>query len=241
MTGGMKSRLIFRLTKIAVKGMLMMRVRVSVEGLRHVSACGPAILVANHRSMFDGPLLYSLTRTMVYSFIKEEYFSHPLVRWYLRGGGGIPIQSGALRLSMIKEAHEVLRKGNMLLLFPEGRIGVDATIETFRPAFVKLAMTQQVPIVPISIIGSEQAFPNAEWRWIPRRANIRIVVHQPVRCPSRTMGRDGIEDTVEAVRQIIVRTWSDHSCAGIATNMVAARMTMPRRSDQSKEVRDVMA
>lgn len=203
----LKSRLIFHITKMAMRCYGLMGMKVAIEGLHHVPSRGGAILVANHRSMIDGPLLYSLMGRMVYSFIKADYFWHALVRWYLRGGGGIPIKSGALHRSTIKEAHRLLQQGDMLMIFPEGQIHDGHGVLPFNSGFVKLAMINRVPVIPISIVGSEEALPNAQWRWIPRPAHIKIVVSESVDCSKLNKTTGQIDSTSDEVCRTILQSW----------------------------------
>ena len=203
----LKSYLIFWVTKAAMRLYCLMGMRVAVEGLQHIPRRGGAILVANHRSMVDGPLLYSLMDRMIYSFIKADYFDHPWMRWYLRGGGGIPVQSGALRLSTIKEAHRVLQRGDMLLVFPEGQINEDHGVLPFNPTFMKLAMIHEVPVVSVSIVGTDRALPDAQWRWIPRPACVKIVINEAVHYSRLGQPKWHIDALMEEVRLAIFHTW----------------------------------
>lgn len=208
----LKSLLIFRLTKMLTRLYCRMGMEMLVRGTHHVPQRGPAILVANHRSMADGPLLYSLMDRMAYSFIKTEYFRQPVLRWYMRGGGGIPVQSGAVRVSAVKEAHRVLKQGQLLLIFPEGRIHVGDGVGAFAPSFMKLAVAHGVPVIPISIAGTDRALPNGQWRWIPRPARIHVTVHDPVSFPGPALDECQNASAIEAVRQTIAQSWkrSEH-------------------------------
>ena len=202
-----KSYLIFWVTKVAMRLYCLMGMRVAVEGLQYIPRRWGAILVANHRSMIDGPLLYSLMDRMIYSFIKADYFDHPLMRWYLRGGGGIPVKSGGLRLSTVKEAHRVLQQGGMILIFPEGQINEDQGVLPFNPTFMKLAMTHQVPVISVSIVGTDRALPDAQWRWVPIPARVKIVVNEAVYYSRLGKPKWHIDAATEEVRLAILRTW----------------------------------
>jgi 1-acyl-sn-glycerol-3-phosphate acyltransferase len=217
--------LIFRVTKVAMKLYCLMGMRIAVEGLQHIPRRSGAILVANHRSMVDGPLLYSLMDRMIYSFIKADYFDHPWMRWYLRGGGGIPVKSGAFRLSTLKEAHRVLQRGDMLLIFPEGQINEGHGLLPFNPTFMKLAMTYEVPVVSVTIVGTDRALPDAQWRWIPRPARVKIVVNEAVYYSRLGKPKWHVDASAEEVRLAILRTWWTYERDRFPeTRMVSQRM-----------------
>ncbi len=220
-----KSYLIFWVTKVAMRLYCLMGMRVVVEGLQHIPRRGGAILVANHRSMVDGPLLYSLMDRMIYSLIKADYFDHPWMRWYLRGGGGIPVKSGSLRLSTVKEAHRILQRGDMLLVFPEGQINEEHGLLPFNHTFMKLAMTYEVPVVSVTIVGTDRALPDAQWRWIPRPALVKIVVNQAVYYSRLGKPKWHVDASAEEVRLAILDTWWTYERDRFPeTRMVSQRM-----------------
>ena len=206
----LKNSLIFAITNLAMGFYRRMGIKVSIEHADRIPNAGGAIIVANHRSMIDGPLIYSIMNRMIYSLIKEEYFKNRFMNWYLRGGGGIPISNGRSHQFSAREAYRHLRKGQMLLIFPEGRINYDHGVLPFNEGFVKLAMTSLVPIIPITIFGTEQALPQAQWRWIPKSTHVHITVGDPIHLSNYDDQRQ-IEAIAEQTRQIIFHTWLELS------------------------------
>jgi len=205
----MKGTVIFLVTKLAVRLYCWLFVKLRVHGLSNLPHDTSAIVVANHRSKFDGFLVYSLMERMIYSFIKNDYFKNPVVGWYLKGGGGIPVKKGELRVSAIREAKRALATGDILLVFPEGQVNDTETerVLPFEPTFMKLSVQHRVPVIPAVIIGTERAL--ADGKWFPRRSEIFVIFKEPVQFHCPTSRQDDLEYHVEHVRNLIADTLRD--------------------------------
>jgi 1-acyl-sn-glycerol-3-phosphate acyltransferase len=200
----MKALTIYWLTKIFVRLYCTLFVTLRVQGLENVPRSTGAIIVANHRSHLDGFLLYSLMNRMSYAFIKSDFFKKPLLRWYLSGGGGIPLRKGDVRLSAMRQAKRVLSDGHILLLFPEGRINEGIGLLPFENTFLRLALKHHVPVVPAVIVGTQNVLP--EGQWFPKPCQIVIVFKQPFCIESRPGTRTAIDSQVERLRHLIEET-----------------------------------
>ena len=205
----LKSQLIFRMTQFAMQWYRLMGITVSLHQFGHIPREGGAILVANHRSMIDGPLVYTVMQRMTYSLIREEYFQRGFMNWYLRGGGGIPVGSDRYDFASLRAAYRHLAKGELLLIFPEGRIYYGHGVSSFNAGFVKLAIACGVPVIPITIFGTESALPEANWKWKPIPACVDIVAGKPIRHADLLVQQETGRDAAEYVREVIADTWSD--------------------------------
>src|SRR5579884_936133 len=93
--------------------------RVRLNGIENVPTEGPFIIAANHLAWTDIPLIpYNLTRKVVY-MAKEEYFSSKIA-WLVRFLGAFPVKRGEADRQALRAAEEQLKKGNILVIFPEG-------------------------------------------------------------------------------------------------------------------------
>ena len=200
----MKGRLIFWLTKSAVRLYCSVFMKLRVHGLNNVPRRTGAIIVANHRSHLDGFLLYSLMSRMIYSFIKSDYFKNPLLGWYLKGGGGIPVKKGELRPSSIRQANRVLSEGNVLLVFPEGRINEGEGVLPFEKTFLRLCLKYGVPVVPVVIVGTENDLPDGQW--LPRLSEIVVIFKQPFFFEAGVDVPNLVDSHVEGIRKVIAET-----------------------------------
>jgi len=130
---------------------------------------GGLIVAANHVSFWDPPLIGSLIPRETYFLAKQELFDTPGLGALIRSLNAIPIRRGAADLRGLARAIEALRKGDTLLLFPEGSRMQDGELHPARPGVGLLAVNADVPIAPCFISGS-----NVPRRWWFRRERVRI-------------------------------------------------------------------
>ena len=202
-----KGMAIFWLTKVTVRVYCFFFLKLRVRGLEHIPRKTGAIIVANHRSMLDGFLLYSLMERIIRPFIKGDYFKNPMLSWYLTGGGGIPVDNGQFLPSAIREAGHTLRGGGLLMVFPEGGVNTKPGLLPFKSSFIRLSLKYTVPIIPVTLMGTGEALPDG--KFFPRPSAISVVLKEPLHfhCP---IGRkDLIESCVHKVRNRIMEGMED--------------------------------
>jgi 1-acyl-sn-glycerol-3-phosphate acyltransferase len=140
----------------------------------------------------------------IYSFIKSDYFKNPLLGWYLRGGGGIPIKKGELLPSAIREAKKALRGSGILMIFPEGRVNEERSLLPFEDTFVRLSVEYRIPIIPIIIVGTDKALPDG--KLFPKRSEIFVIIKEPLTFQCPVQRKDLTRSCVEQVRNVIAET-----------------------------------
>jgi 1-acyl-sn-glycerol-3-phosphate acyltransferase len=181
--------------------------KLHVQGLENIPRGSGGILAANHPSTLDAFLLHSLMKKKVFTFTKSDYFENPLLRWYLKTGGCIPVKKGAFRVSAFRDTQRVLRGNNILMVFPEGRVNSGAYLLPFQNTFVRLSLKHHVPIIPVIIIGSERALGHGQW--IPRPSEIRVIIKEPIMFHHPSDDKEIIDLHAQHVREIIAQTLVD--------------------------------
>ncbi len=128
-----------------------------VEGLEHLPPDGPLIVASNHASIADGPILIvaSERRRLLRYLTKAEAFSVPVLGWYLRATGMIPVDRSRGDVLAMRSAVEFLRKGGALGVFPEGTRSKDGRPGRPKPGVGFLARESGAAVVPARIRGSE--------------------------------------------------------------------------------------
>lgn len=125
-----------------------------IKGRENVPA-GPLIVVSNHLSFIDPPLLAaSLERRLVF-LAKRELF-HGLGGWCVRTYGAIEVRRGEFDRHGLEEAQAALRRGLALVIFPEGRRNPRGGMGPAQPGAVLLAHRSGAPVLPVGITGSER-------------------------------------------------------------------------------------
>ena len=132
-----------------------------VEGRDHLPKRGPVILACNHRSFLDSIFIPLVVRRRVTFVAKAEYFDDPRTAWFFRSCGQIPIrrEGGSASERALSSATDVLRKGKVFGIYPEGTRTRDGKLHRGHTGVARLAMRCDAPIVPIGMIGSDEVQP----------------------------------------------------------------------------------
>jgi 1-acyl-sn-glycerol-3-phosphate acyltransferase len=118
---------------------------------------GPAIIVSNHTSIFDYAvfLFVFYGRTLRYQ-MAEVLFKKAVLGTYLKCMGGIYVDRDSNDYGFLDKSQEILERGGVVGIFPEGRIpeGFESKPLEFKPGAVRLALSANVPIIPVYTNGS---------------------------------------------------------------------------------------
>ncbi|HEX5405089.1 MAG TPA: lysophospholipid acyltransferase family protein [Pseudonocardiaceae bacterium] len=176
-------------------------VRRRVHGRERVPATGPVVLVANHSSMLDGPVIASAlskTRRPVF-LIKREMFFWPvgsLLKWI----GQVPISRNSVDRAPLFTAVQVLRGGGLIGVFPEGTRGAGDVAQVHSGA-AWLARAGAAVVLPVACRGTFRA-PGVRRRWRPR---VDVLIGEPLPVPEQR-GRAGLATATEQVRAVLAAT-----------------------------------
>ena len=126
----------------------------AVEGVEHVPPAGPLIVVANHQSNMDPPLLGASLRRRINFLAKDNMFRGPLVTWFLRSYGAFPLNREGADIKAYRWALKKLEEGRALVIFPEGTRNPGGMRKGL-PGVVQLAIRSNAPLLPVGITGTE--------------------------------------------------------------------------------------
>jgi len=175
-------RLLASFVRTVLRLVFQVGFRLRVTGADHLPPNGPFLLAANHTSYLDPFVIVAAAPTIVsgrlYSIGWQAYFRGALMQWVARVGRVIPVGLEASLVPALQAAALVLRQGRGLLVFPEGQRSVDGTLKPFRPGIGILACEFGVPVIPIWIEGTFEAWPVGAW-W-PRPHPVSLMVGLPV-------------------------------------------------------------
>jgi 1-acyl-sn-glycerol-3-phosphate acyltransferase len=136
--------------------------RIRCEGRSFVPAVGGALICANHQSYLD-PMLIGLACDRRLNYLaRQSLFRSSAMRWLMDWFDAIPIEREGLGLAGLKETLRRLRRGEMVLIFPEGTRTHDGTIGPLKPGFTALARRGQVPLIPVAVVGAFEAWPRTK-------------------------------------------------------------------------------
>ena len=137
------------------------------EGMRHVPAQGPALLIANHQSYLDPPLVGLAARRHLRFLARQSLFEQPLFARLIRSLNAVPIDQEGLGLEGLRVILHYLRAGEAVLVFPEGERTHDGKLQLLRPGVQLLIKRARAPVVPVGIAGAYEAWPRRQSYPVP--------------------------------------------------------------------------
>jgi 1-acyl-sn-glycerol-3-phosphate acyltransferase len=199
MPRSLPSRLWYEFLKRVLQLVAILGYRVRHSGLHHIPPEGGVLVVSNHQSHFDPPLVgIGCPRRMNY-VSRDTLFRFAPLGWLLSSVDSIPIDREGIGLGGIKESLKRLKRGEMVLIFPEGTRSADGEIHPFRPGFTALAVRSKAAILPVAIDGAFAAWPR--WKKFPGLGRIRVHFGEPI-LPGEFAGRDERDLLAEVERRV---------------------------------------
>jgi 1-acyl-sn-glycerol-3-phosphate acyltransferase len=177
-----------------------------VTGTEHVPLDGPLIVVSNHLSNADPPILIVAFPRPLFFMGKAELFRNPILAWVVRKFGGFPVERGSADRAALRHALKVLDQEIALGIFPEGGRSKTGAMRPGLPGVGLLALQSGAPILPVALTGTEVYPVNGDWPLrrppgIPRGVGVRF--GEPFTVPRQVDGKRVTAD--EATRLIMTR------------------------------------
>jgi 1-acyl-sn-glycerol-3-phosphate acyltransferase len=165
--------------------------RLEKEGLESIPDEGPALIVCNHVSFVDPVVILAGCRRPIRFVMDHRIFRLPVLSFVFRTSGAIPIAPAKEDAAMMERAFEevagALRAGELVAIFPEGRITDTGELYPFRPGVARILEATPVPVVPMALRGlwgsffsrKDGAAMSKPWRFVPFR-RIGLAAGTPV-------------------------------------------------------------
>lgn len=173
--------LFYYVANTVMKALLTALTRWRVEGKENVPRKGPLIVVSNHMTYVDPPLLGASVPRRITFMAKQELFRHSLMGLVVRAYGAFPVSRDRFDREALHHALEILNHGKVLGMFPEGKRSFSHQLQEIQPGTAFIAARSGAPIVPVGISGSEQV---RGIRFIVRRPSIIVRIGRPFNLPS---------------------------------------------------------
>jgi 1-acyl-sn-glycerol-3-phosphate acyltransferase len=141
-------------------------------GRQFVPATGGGLVLSNHQSNLD-PVIVGLASDRRLNYVaRQTLFRFAPLRWLINSLDAIPIDREGTGLGGLKETLKRLKRGEMVLLFPEGTRTPDGEVHAIKPGFCAIARRAGVPLIPAAMDGAYEAWPRQ--RRFPRRAVLNV-------------------------------------------------------------------
>ncbi|MEL6490795.1 MAG: lysophospholipid acyltransferase family protein [Cyanobacteria bacterium J06634_6] len=145
-----------------------------IYGAKKVPMEGPLIVVANHASNFDPPLLSNCMRRPVSFMAKESLFQVPVLAPAIRAYGAYPVKRGSADRSAIREALKQLEQGWAVGIFLQGVRTPDGRVSSPKLGAALIAAKAQVPLLPVCLWGTEKILKKGSALPNPAPVTVRI-------------------------------------------------------------------
>ena len=165
--------------KIPAVAFMRLMFRLESVGSENIPERGPVLMVANHSSVLDPPLVGGASRRQLTYLAKAELFEIPLFSTLIHALKARPIRREGADPSALRTARRVLEEGGALLVFPEGTRGEEGDIRPAKPGAGLLAVSSGAAVVPVYVSGSGRAWPRG--RRLPRAAKVTVTFGKPLR------------------------------------------------------------
>ena len=203
MREGLFTQPLYWLARWFVYFCLLLKYRMRVVGREHVPARGGAVIVANHCSYLDPPVMGGAnSRRVVHFLARDTLFSNPIAKWFFPRVGVIALDRTKGDLGALKKAIATLKDGKVLGLFPEGTRSPDGQMRAAKGGIGFLIAKGNVPVVPLHISGTFAAFPKGTNHFRPSRIVAR---YGPAISPEEILAAMTKKNDYEAVGALVMR------------------------------------
>ncbi len=154
--------------------------KITVTGNLSIDDRKPYVMVCNHQSLADIPLISNLPWEMKW-VAKEQLFAVPITGWMMRLAGDIPVARRVSRQKDIvfEEATKYLNDNCSVIFFPEGTRSRSGKLRRFTQGAFELAIKERISVLPLVIEGTQNTLPKNSWKF-GKAKNIRLKVLQPI-------------------------------------------------------------
>jgi 1-acyl-sn-glycerol-3-phosphate acyltransferase len=171
-----------------------------IEGAEKVPQTGPLVIVSNHASDFDPPLLSNCMRRPVAFMAKEELFQVPVLKQAITLYGAYPVKRGSPDRSAIRAALASLEQGWAVGVFITGTRTADGRVTEAKLGAAMIAAKAKVPLLPVSLWGTDKIFQSGSA--VPRSVPITVRIGELI-APPQTGDRAELQAITNQCSEII--------------------------------------
>lgn len=158
--------------------------------------------ISNHVNLFDPFVLYCAIPQYVRGWELESHFEIPVYGWLMKRFGNVPVpdvRRPADLKRMWRLTRDAINGGTSLIVFPEGKRTRDGHVTEFQDGAFRVAQQLEIPIVPVSIVGSFKHHRTGHWMFWP--AEIRVVLHSTIETSRLT--KEDVPSLRDRVRSVV--------------------------------------
>jgi 1-acyl-sn-glycerol-3-phosphate acyltransferase len=177
-----RKSLTYRVVAALIEALARIIFRPSVEGAENIPLTGPVLIAPIHRSNLDFAFTLFISPRKVFFMAKDGLFRQKLFAALLTRLGAFPVHRDNADRESLRLSEEVLRRGQALVLFPEGTRKTGTIVEPLHDGAMFIAARSGATVVPVGVAGTDRAMPVGSK--LPRFAKVHVVVGRPIEPPS---------------------------------------------------------
>lgn len=179
------------------------KIALTVRGLEHATSGENFVVMSNHQSLYDIPVLFQALRRRIRMVAKRELFRVPVWGRAMRAAGFIEVDRDdhERAVESLRRAAEAIENGNDVWIAPEGTRSRDGSLRPFRKGGFHLALAAGARILPVSIDGTQRVL-EARGFTVHPGATVSVSVHPPLH--SRADSTNELEALMTRVRESIL-------------------------------------
>lgn len=180
---------------------------VEIKGEGNLKEFKSLIIVSNHFSSLDIPLILGYIPRNIRMAAKAELLKVPFIGWMIKKARFVPIHRKDIRKAMeeLREAEWLFQNGFDLYMAPEGTRSIDGKVKEFKKGPFVLSIKYKIPILPVTLINTDRAMPKGYLMPIPK-TSVGMVIHSPVFPEGYSYEKR--DELKEKVRDIIIKGFS---------------------------------
>jgi 1-acyl-sn-glycerol-3-phosphate acyltransferase len=156
--------------------------RWDVEGVEAIPPKGPLIVVSNHLSNADPPVLVASLPRQLNFMAKRSLFVNPVISHFMRGVGAHPVSREGSDIDALRWNLNILNHDQPVVLFPEGTRSLGEGMRRGLPGVAYIGVKSQAPILPVAITGTENIL--GWWRIAFPMCRFKVKIGDPFTLPS---------------------------------------------------------
>jgi 1-acyl-sn-glycerol-3-phosphate acyltransferase len=164
---------LYHFIKASLRPLTRMAFDAKVTGEDNVPAFGPLVVASNHISYWDPPVLGTWFPRTIHFMAKSELWNNPVLGALISAVHAFPVERASADVAAIRRALRVLKNGEVVGIFPEGRRNIAGDAQA-RSGAVLLASIARCPIVPVALLGTNRAA--KQWR----KSHVEVRIGAPL-------------------------------------------------------------